>query len=34
MDAMIEAYRAHGVSATGRIARIDERGARIEEATT
>lgn len=34
MDAMIEAYRAHGVSATGRIARVDEQGARIEEATT
>ena len=34
MDAMIEAYRAHGVNATGRIARVDERGARIEEATT
>jgi homoserine kinase len=34
MDAMIEAYRAHGVTATGRIAHVDERGARIEGAMT
>ena len=32
MGAMIAAYEASGVAATGRIAQIDERGARIEEA--
>ena len=32
MAAMIAAYETNGVSATGRIARIDGRGARIEEA--
>jgi homoserine kinase len=34
MEAMIEAYRAQGVTATGRIARIDEQGARIEDVST
>jgi homoserine kinase len=31
MEAMIRAYSAQGVTATGRVARIDEVGARIEE---
>ena len=31
MRAMIEAYAAEGVPASGRVARIDETGARIEE---
>lgn len=30
MDAMLRAYESHGIAATGRIARIDEQGARIE----
>jgi homoserine kinase len=30
MDAMLAAYAAHGVSATARIARIDEQGAQVE----
>lgn len=30
LDAMLAAYRANGVNATGRIAQIDARGARIE----
>jgi homoserine kinase len=34
MEAMIAAYRAAGVTATGRVARIDERGARVEEMPT
>jgi homoserine kinase len=34
MRAMIDAYQAHGVTATGRVARIDLRGARIEAAPT
>ena len=34
MKAMVAAYKAHGVTATGRIARVDERGARIEQANT
>jgi len=33
MDAMVAAYADRGIDATGRIARVDERGARIEEAT-
>ena len=32
MSAMLAAYEASGVAATGRVAQIDERGARIEEA--
>jgi homoserine kinase len=32
MDAMTAAYQTHGVTTTGRIAQIDEVGARIEEA--
>jgi homoserine kinase len=32
MVAMIAAYEGSGVAATGRVAQIDERGARIEEA--
>jgi homoserine kinase len=32
MAAMLAAYEASGVAATGRVAHIDERGARIEEA--
>jgi homoserine kinase len=32
MRAMIAAYEASGVAATGRVAQIDERGARVEEA--
>jgi homoserine kinase len=32
MRAMIAAYAASGITATGRVARIDERGARTEEA--
>jgi homoserine kinase len=31
MDAMVAAYEAHGVTASGRVAGIDEVGARIEE---
>jgi homoserine kinase len=31
MHAMIEAYRQCGVGAVGRVAQIDERGARVEE---
>jgi hypothetical protein len=31
MGAMIAAYEAHGVTASGRVAGIDEVGARIEE---
>jgi homoserine kinase len=34
MEAMVEAYRMHGVTATGRVARVDEQGARIEEGPT
>lgn len=34
MQAMIAAYQAHGVAATGRVARIDEHGARLEEVQT
>ena len=30
LEAMLAAYRANGVNATGRIARIDDRGARVE----
>ena len=30
LSAMLEAYRAGGMAATGRVAQIDERGARIE----
>jgi homoserine kinase len=32
MDAMMAAYQTHGLSATGRVAQVDERGARIEDA--
>ncbi len=31
LTAMVAAYRAGGMNATGRVARIDDRGARIEE---
>jgi homoserine kinase len=31
LDAMLEAYRAAGMGVSGRIAQIDERGARIEQ---
>jgi len=30
LDAMLAAYAHHGVSATGRVERVDEHGARIE----
>jgi homoserine kinase len=33
-DAMISAYRAAGVEATGRVAKVDEQGARLEEVST
>jgi hypothetical protein len=29
LQAMLDAYLAHGVAATGRVERIDERGARL-----
>jgi len=32
MNAMVAAYATSGITATGRVARIDERGARTEEA--
>jgi homoserine kinase len=32
--AMVEAYRANGIDATARVARIDETGARIEDVET
>ena len=32
MHAMIAAYASSGIAATGRVGRIDEQGARIEEA--
>jgi homoserine kinase len=30
MSAMLAAYESHGIAATGRIARVDEQGARVE----
>lgn len=30
LDAMLSAYSGHGITATGRVERVDERGARIE----
>jgi len=34
LAAMLDAYRASGMQASGRVAQIDERGARIEHGET
>jgi homoserine kinase len=33
MNAMLAAYESHGITATGRIARVDEQGARVDAVT-